>query len=319
MVPAFRACVDRRTLAEFAMHLGMADAMRRQGGTSMRRTFWTVRSFLLGLLLVLPACDANSGDGTAPAPGTSSTSKSAANYPADNTEAVRIHIKAKRDLAQSEFERLNQQFTRSFQQRGEHPTCDGLLADVRALKSDTDIAVKRVTSQLDDLTGFLKQNDDYAPKLDFAGVRTWIDQTRQHATGLGERVSKAASGVRDERVLIKAASGDWDATGVTTALGDLLAFEASGQWTIGNWVGSCGPGGMTGHQNYSLQPDHPLGCLLVRAGETAVAAGNQSGIFPISGSGGAVAMRCNDKNCADNSGSLSVRVVLVPMSIIAAR
>jgi hypothetical protein len=223
-----------------------------------------------------------------------------------------MQIKAKKDLAQSELDRLGQQVRADFTKRGEHPTCDGLVADVKAMASETDLAVKRVMSQLDDLAGFLKQNDDYASKLDFPSVRTWIDDLRKKATELGSRISAIAGELKDIRMNVSAGSGDWESTKLTAASGDMLALEATGAWSVGAWAGSCGPGGMAGYANYSLVADKPHGCLLVRAGDTMISAAKASGIFQIPAPGGSVTMRCNDKKATDNSGTLAVRIVLVP-------
>ena len=215
------------------------------------------------------------------------------------------------------MERLSQEIKTSLDRRGEHATCDGLVPDMKTMKSETDFAARRVTLQLDDLAGFLKQNDDYADRLDFANVRSWIDSTRKSTDDLKSRVSRAAEGVQDVLVKVNVEGGDWDSTHLTAAAGDLFAFEASGTWSVGGWAGSCGPGGMGGYEGYSVVREKPHGCLLVRVGETVVSAGNKGGIINVAAPGELIAMRCNDKKATDNAGALSLRVVLVPMSALA--
>ncbi len=97
--------------------------------------------------------------------------------------------------------------------------------------------------------------------------------------------------------------------------GDLLAFEASGSWSVGAWVGACGPGGLEGLANYSLDSSYPHACLLVRVGEALVAAGSKSRLVGGEPTGAAT-LRCNDKKAHDNHGAISVRLVLAPLSML---
>ncbi|MDP3911964.1 MAG: asparagine synthase-related protein, partial [Gemmatimonadales bacterium] len=129
-------------------------------------------------------------------------------------------------LAQSELQRLGRQIDDRLTRRAESPTCDGLARDMGSLKADADLSSRRIKTQLDDLQGFLAQNEGYARRIDFGGVRRSLGEMRRRVGQVADLIGRASDGVRDVRVSARADSGDWDATGLTMKAGDLLAFEA---------------------------------------------------------------------------------------------
>lgn len=92
--------------------------------------------------------------------------------------------------------------------------------------------------------------------------------------------------------------------------GQRVTIRASGTWKMGGFVGSCGPSGMSGYENYNRVASAPHGSLLVRVdGESRWTAIGSGRTF-VAEESGRLVFSPNDREPDNNSGSLDVTVKL---------
>ncbi len=231
-----------------------------------------------------------------------------------NPAAVRKQVDAKVQLIKSEIERFKADLQERFVASLKTPEPQSLISALERVRSDSKANIGRIGTMMDDLTGFLDQNGAYETKLGFAETRAWMEKTRKDGAASVEKLERAVGGIKDLKVKVDSRS-DWKEIGATARKGDLIGISASGEWTLGTFVGKCGPGGFAGDEldRLSIDGQYTHGSLLLRAGKAVIVAGVVSGLVRIENEGGELTVRVNDKNLTDNSGFLSLRVVVVPL------
>ena len=139
-------------------------------------------------------------------------------------------------------------------------------------------------------------------------------------TGLAARIAswvkstcRAAKGRRVWTVEV-AASSDWRDLEAEAGPGDLVVFEAGGTWSLGRYAGSCKAPGLSGdrYRAHSTVGELPHGCLLVRYGTNLFAVGKSTAAWRVSTSASRLEAKCNDETYRDNTGSLRLRVLVLP-------
>ena len=82
----------------------------------------------------------------------------------------------------------------------------------------------------------------------------------------------------------------------------------------GEEAGACDATGLSGDRYASLSTVEEVrhGCLLVRVGSDLFAAGRKCGSVRVGRDRLRVEAKCNDTNYRDNSGELTIRVLVVP-------
>jgi len=128
-----------------------------------------------------------------------------------------------------------------------------------------------------------------------------------------ERTRSVVKGMREIEVAV-ASSSDWRDLEVDVASGDVLAIAAEGEWRLGKYAGSCDATGLSGdrYRNHSTVPELRHGCLLVRAGSNRFVAGSSRGAIRIEEDGVRIEAKCNDESYRDNTGAITLRVLVVP-------
>jgi len=135
-----------------------------------------------------------------------------------------------------------------------------------------------------------------------AAARRWAERTRRIARAVRVTTMDVAS------------SSDWRNLGVETAPGDTVVFEAAGAWRLGRWAGTCDAAGLSGdrYRAHSTVEELPHGCLLVRVGTDLFGAAESRGSVRVDEGGRRVEAKCNDETYRDNTGHLTLRVVVLP-------
>ena len=235
---------------------------------------------------------------------------------ARDPEPVRKQRDAKVQILKSDIEKVVADLRDRFTACSNTPTPDALLATLKQARDDMRAQGTRLRAMMDELTAFLDQNKDFEEKLGFAETRSWVERARGQMEANTRELERAINGTKDVRVNVNSGLGEWQGVGVSAKAGDVVAYESLGQWSMGPFAGTCGPSGFTNGDfaKYAVYR-FPCGALLLRVGEGGnvfVAAGQ--GLMPVTGDGGQVSARCNDRDCSNNKGLVSLRVVMVPFS-----
>jgi hypothetical protein len=220
------------------------------------------------------------------------------------------------ELLRMDVEKFKADLKMKFEEALKTQKPDALVAHLRKQLEESKAQEARIRLTLDDLDAFMTQNRSVEVPLDFAATRAMVTKVRDEEGGRLKSLEAALAGIKDVTVKVNASAADWQGTGLTARAGNLVGTEPSGQWTVGALAGSCGPKGLPGNQ-YASSSIHkgPHGCLLVRFGETGTAfVAGEAGVARVTGDGGLISARCNDRNCGDNSGTIILRVVLIPLA-----
>jgi len=232
-----------------------------------------------------------------------------------NPAAVKKQVDSKVRLVQQEIEKLRESLRERFLASIQTRTPDALLVAIQAMRKEKRSSVQHIGAMMDDLTGFLDQNSAYAETLGFSDTRAWLERTRKLGEADLKKLEEAITNIRDVTVRIDAGAGDWQELGVSANKGDLIGSDARGRWRLGPLAGESGPSGLNlrEYDGHSLFPAYPHGCLLIRVGEKDVLPVLEAGVGSVPGEGGTVSARCNDRGSDNNSGSIQLRVVVVPI------
>lgn len=130
----------------------------------------------------------------------------------------------------------------------------------------------------------------------------WKQQARRQAKGLREAEIAVAS------------SSDWLDLRIDVKAGDIVAIQAEGEWKLGTYAGSCDATGRSGdrYRVHSTVGELRHGCLLVRSGDDLFVAGTPGGAVRVAKDADRIEAKCNDDTYRDNSGAITLRVLVVP-------
>ncbi len=230
-----------------------------------------------------------------------------------NPDAVKRQLSAKLTVLTEEAAASRKAFDALVADIRSHATIDDFLAAARTTTERAEAAAKKVAALCDDLTRFIDQNAAYRDLVPFQEYRRSADEaaTASQAVALGMR--HALDGARRVTVEVSA-KGEWQPLGLSVADGDAISFGATGTWTLGPLAGRSGPEGRN-DPNYTraaVESAYNFGGLMLRAGDTTFAVARSAGTTRSRWTGPLVG-RCNDKDYTNNSGAMSVTVVVVPL------
>lgn len=95
-------------------------------------------------------------------------------------------------------------------------------------------------------------------------------------------------------------------TSVKIYKGDIVTLKASGSITLGDWLGDCSPSGVSGNQNYNIEPAFNHGSLIARIGSGEWFYVGTHKTFRAEESG-LLQLKINDNDLWNNDGYFEVR------------
>lgn len=185
-----------------------------------------------------------------------------------------------------------------------------VVATVVSMRSKVDEATTVITPLLDDLSAHLESQPTLHGESAVIDARAFLATKRHKLKDAAAEADAMRSSLRDVTVSVYA-NGEWQALGIAAKAGDYIFVRASGTWTLGPFIGSCGVEGFDSTDDYCLYSGHETGALLVLMDNQILCSGQDDKAAP--SPGGRLMARCNDSFHNDNSGALSVRVVSFTM------
>lgn len=172
---------------------------------------------------------------------------------------------------------------------------------------------RRLTPQFEELDSFFARHPTFAADPGLVEMKKLAAQVKIDFVEWEGHSRTALEGMREVTTKVSA-TYDWWNLGIEAEAGSLIAFEAKGSWKLGGYAGSCDATGLSGdrYAGVSTVSEFPHGCLLVRVGSNLFAAGKLAGATRATESGVRVEATCNDNNYRDNSGAITIRVLVVP-------